>query len=87
MGVPSFGLEFGWLIALMSNFIGVASGLSADQGWGCIFLHTLYLSSFSRPCEHHIHIKTGKGHFSLDQIVVPSSCPLQAMEGTRITQG
>ena len=34
MGVcPILGLEFGWLIALMSNFIALASGLSADQGW------------------------------------------------------
>ena len=40
-----------------------------------------------RPYEYHRYIKTGKGNFSLDQNVVASSCPLQAMEGTRIMQG
>ena len=34
MGVcPILGLEFGWLIALMPNFIGLVSGLSDDRGW------------------------------------------------------
>ena len=79
MGVcPILGLEFGSLTALMLNLIALPSrvGLWSEVQF---FLITQYLSLLIRPCEYHIHTKTGKGHFSSDRIVFASSCPLQAM--------